>query len=178
MVDIRRSKFWRRPGRELDSRLRGNDESGGFQPSSPGRGGFAGRRGVTLTMAGPPVWPSARHLPCQGRMRVLRPLSRPRADRLLTGKPGADRPCDGDREWEAGCRISSVILRRLGFLCSIRRFVKRSEVPAFAGTTTNGNKRSEAELVSACADGEWWFSAILPLQGRCWARREGRRVSR
>ena len=29
----------------------------------------AGRRGVALTMAGhPSVWPSASHLPCQGRM--------------------------------------------------------------------------------------------------------------
>ena len=54
MVDIRRSKFWRRLGSELDTRLRGKNERGGFQPSSPGRGGVA--RGARDGGVSPSRW--------------------------------------------------------------------------------------------------------------------------
>ena len=143
----------------------------------PLAGAVLGADGFPVARVGhPSVRPWASHLPCPGEDEGFAAAVATKSGQAADGKAWR-RPA----LWtaiEVGKRAVGFppsSQRMLGSLFPFRRFVRRSEIPAFAGmTAVGGNKRSDAELLSGCADGEWWLSVILPLQGRCW----GRTVSR
>ena len=148
-----------------------------------------GRRGVTLTMAGhPSVRPWASHLPCPGEDEGFAAAVATKSGQAADGKAWR-RPA----LWtaiEVGKRAVGFppsSQRMLGSLFPFRRFVRRSEIPAFAGmTTVDGNTWSNVLGICDEYQVEGWtpvfagmtemggFQAFCPCRGGR-ARSVGRR---
>ena len=146
-------------------------------------------------MAGhPSVWPLASHLPCQGRMRV-QPLLVDFGRSVLSPEIGPAAIAQLERiglllairGGKAPIGFPPSSQRKLGSLFCFRRFVRRSEIPAFAGmTTVDGNTWSNVLGICDEYQVEGWtpvfagmtemggFQAFCPCRGGR-ARSVGRR---